>query len=137
MAGDPIGVVLVVEDDANIRELICEALTGAGLEVVEAADGEAAVRAAREHRPAAIVLDIGLPLLDGTAVADQVRDMYGDGLPFIVVTAGGRALDISRIRALAEITKPFAVSDLVSVVVRAIAPQPADPERATPRPAET
>lgn len=137
MAGDPRGVVLVVEDDANIRELICEALTGAGLEVVEAADGEAAVRAARERRPAAIVLDIGLPLLDGTAVADQVRDMYGDRLPFIVVTAGGRAPDISRIRALAEITKPFDVSDLVSVVVHAIAPQPADPERATPRPAET
>ena len=73
MSGDPGVVVLVVEDDRNIREVICEALAGEGLRVAEAADGEEAVRSARERRPAVVLLDMGLPVLDGAAVADRIR----------------------------------------------------------------
>jgi two-component system, OmpR family, response regulator len=120
--GDPRGYVLVVEDDRHIRELMCEALRGAGLEVTEAADGEEAVKSARARRPAAIVLDLGLPLLDGVAVADRIYGIYDASIPFIVVTAGGRAEDASRIRPVAQITKPFDVADLVSAVTRAVAP---------------
>lgn len=134
--GDTKGTVLVVEDDANIRQLICEALTLAGLTTVEAADGEAAVQAAREQRPDAIILDIGLPLLDGVACADQIGDLYPDRIPLIVVTAGGRPEDISRIRPVAQISKPFDVADLVAVVVSALAPAPGAVEAAQPCPAE-
>lgn len=135
--GDQRGPVLVVEDDGNIRELICEALRGAGLEVAEAGDGEEAVKAARERRPAVIVLDLGLPLLDGTAVADHIRDMYEDPVPVIVVTAGGRSEDVSRIRPNAHIAKPFDIADLVSAVTHAIAPPAGGTESAQPRPVET
>jgi len=137
MSGDPRGIVLVVEDDRNIREVICEALSGEGLRVAEAGDGEEAVRIARERRPAAILLDMGLPLLDGAAVFDRIREMYEEPIPFIVVTAGGRADEISRIRPLAQITKPFNVADLVAVVTQALAPAKAAPNGASPQPAQS
>lgn len=137
MGDRPSGLVLVAEDDEHIRELISEALTGAGLDVVGAADGEEAVRLTRARRPAAIVLDIGLPLLDGVAVAEQVRDLGGT-IPIVVVTAGGRAGEVSRIRPFAEVTKPFDVADLVNAVVAAIAPPPGagatDPATSAPEP---
>ena len=135
--GDQRGPVLVVEDDGNIRELICESLRAAGLEITEAADGEEAVKAARDRRPAAIVLDLGLPLLDGTAVADQIRDMYEGPVPIIVVTAGGRSEDVSRVRPAAHLTKPFDIADLISAVTHAIAPPAGGTEAAQPRPVET
>lgn len=134
--GDPRGSVLVVEDDKHIRELICEALRGADLDIVEAADGEEAVKIARDRRPAAVVLDLGLPRLDGVAVAGQIRDLYDHAVPFIVVTAGGRPGDVSRVRASATFTKPFDIDDLVAAVKQAIAPPAGAPERAKAVPAE-
>ncbi|MGH2379304.1 MAG: response regulator [Candidatus Limnocylindria bacterium] len=134
--GDTSVSVLVVEDDRNIREFICEALRGEGLQVVEAGDGEEAVKCAGDRRPGAIVLDIGLPLLDGAAVADRIRDMYPDPVPVIVVTAG-RHPDLSRIRASAEFTKPFDLDDLVAAVRQAVAPPPGAAERREPSTAES
>lgn len=128
MPGDPRAVVLVVEDDPNIRVVICEALTAEGLEVVEARDGEEACRLAQERRPSAVVLDIGLPLLDGAAVADRIRELYEDHVPVIVVTAAWRAEDAARrVRAVAYVIKPFDITDLVRVVRSAIAPPESAP----------
>lgn len=135
--GDTRGPVLVVEDDKNIRALICEALRGANLDVVEAADGEEAVNIARDRRPAAVVLDLGLPILDGVAVAGQIRDIYGQSVPIIVVSAGGRAEEVSSIRATATFTKPFDIDDLVGAVEQAIAPPAGAPETTSPLPAES
>lgn len=134
--GDPKDYVLVVEDDRHIRELICEALRGASFDIVEAADGEEAVKAARDRRPSAVVLDLGLPRLDGCEVADQIRDHYDHSVPFIVVTAGGRAGDVSRVKAAVTFTKPFDIDDLVGAVEQVIAPPAGAPERVNPQPAE-
>ena len=135
--GDPPGHVLVVEDDRNIRELICEALRDASFDVVEAADGEEAVKAAIARRPAVVVLDLGLPRLDGVGVADQIRDHYDQSVPIIVVTAGGRAGDVSRVRAAVTFTKPFDIDDLVGAVRQVLAPPAGAPETVNPRPAES
>lgn len=135
--GDPRGAVLVVEDDKYIRELICEALRDADLDVVEAADGEEAVKSARDRRPVAVVLDLGLPILDGVAVADQIRNMYDQSVPIIVVTAGGRVGDVARVRGAATFIKPFDLDDLVGAVQQAIAPPAGAPEQAKPLPAES
>jgi len=135
--GDPPGHVLVVEDDRNIRELICEALRDASFDVVEAADGEEAVKAAIARRPAVVVLDLGLPRLDGVGVADQIRDHYDQSVPIIVATAGGRAGDVSRVRAAVTFTKPFDINDLVGAVRQVLAPPPGAPETAPPLPAES
>lgn len=113
-----------------------EALLGAGLSVTEAPDGVSAIALAEARRPDAIVLDIGLPLMGGVEVADRVRELYDPPVPIVVVSAAGPSSDASRIRAVAEIMKPFEISDLVTAVTTAVRPAPA-PDNAQVRTAES
>lgn len=122
--GVDVGPVLIAEDEPSIRELLCEALDQEGIEAVGASDGDEAVRLALARRPAAVVLDMGLPLLDGGVVADRIRDAYGDAVPFIVVTATRRVEEAaSRVRAVRYFTKPFDVGELVAAVRSALDPK--------------
>lgn len=115
------GPVLVVEDEPSIRELLCDAFEQEGLEVVSASDGEQAVRIATARRPAVVILDMGLPLVDGGDVADAIRDAHGASVPFVVVTASRRIEDAAaRIGAARYFTKPFDVPDLVRAVRAAL-----------------
>jgi CheY-like chemotaxis protein len=85
--------VLVVDDDAATRRVLCAQLERlGGVQVFEAADGESAVTLARETTPDLIVLDVGLPRLDGFEVVDILRQGKGRTTPLIVFT--GR--DLSR-----------------------------------------
>jgi two-component system cell cycle response regulator DivK len=65
--------ILVAEDNPSNRELFRELLESWGYEVVEAVDGEAALKAASEVNPDAVLLDIQMPLLDGYAVLRRLR----------------------------------------------------------------
>ena len=131
--GVPTGPVLVVEDDPAIRQLLCDAFETEGFDVATALDGEEAIRSARERRPAAVILDIGLPRVDGAGVADAIREAHGDSVPVFVVTASNRIQEASaRIRALAYITKPFDVTDLVRQVRAAIEPSPGPATEGSP-----
>jgi two-component system, OmpR family, response regulator MprA len=77
--------VLVVEDDAEIASILKRLLRIEGYDVRDAADGEAALAAARDFVPDLVVLDLGLPKLDGVHVAKNLR---GDGdVPILVLTA--------------------------------------------------
>ncbi|MCY1018425.1 ATP-binding protein [Pyxidicoccus sp. MSG2] len=83
--------VLVVDDDAATRRVLCAQLERlGGVQVFEAADGESAVELARETTPDLIVLDVGLPRLDGFEVVDILRQGKGRTTPLIVFT--GREL---------------------------------------------
>jgi PAS domain S-box-containing protein len=82
--------VLVVDDDAATRRVLCAQLERLGVQVFEAADGESAVALARETPPDLIVLDVGLPRLDGFEVVDILRQGKGRATPLIVFT--GREL---------------------------------------------
>ncbi|MFP2933929.1 ATP-binding protein, partial [Pyxidicoccus sp. 3LG] len=82
--------VLVVDDDATTRRVLCTQLERLGVQVFEAADGESAVALARETTPDLIVLDVGLPRLDGFEVVDILRQGKGRATPLIVFT--GREL---------------------------------------------
>ena len=109
--------VLVVEDDALLRETITWALEDDGLEVDSAVDGRDAVQRAAARAPRLVVLDMGLPGLDGFAVADELHDRFGGQLPILVVTADGRAQwKAERVGAYAFVHKPFDVSVLVHQV---------------------
>jgi response regulator NasT len=115
------GPVLVVDDDAVVRRLICRALEEEGLRVVSAANGQLAVERARHHRPALVVLDVTLPLLSGDAVAAELRALLGDGLPILVVTADVHPAEKARaLGAYAGMSKPFDVDALVGAVRRAL-----------------
>ncbi|GAA2744301.1 response regulator transcription factor [Terrabacter aerolatus] len=123
--------VLVVDDDLTLREVVCGYLTRAGLDVVEAQDGLAALALARDRSPDLVVLDLTLPGLDGLEVFRRLRSERGD-LPVVMLTARGEESD--RVLGLElgaddYVTKPFSSRELVlriqSVLRRAVPVTPA------------
>ena len=71
---DPRPVVVVIEDDADLRALVCTVLEQDGLEAIPAADGESGLAAVRAHRPVVTTVDVSLPDMDGLAVAGRLRE---------------------------------------------------------------
>src|SRR2546427_12656223 len=70
--------VLVIEDDPDVRKLITESLRAAGLDPLPAVDGAQALRTALARKPAAIVLDLGLPDFDGAQFVARWRERRPD-----------------------------------------------------------
>lgn len=68
-------VVVVIEDDPDLRALVCTVLEQDGLEAVAAADGESGLAAVREHQPLVTTVDVSLPDMDGFAVAAALREV--------------------------------------------------------------
>lgn len=109
--------VLVVEDDEMIRKLVTILLERAGHRVRGAGDGHEALRVLFADRPDLVVLDIGLPGLDGWQVLERVREL--SDVPVLMLTASGGELDKVRgLRAGADdfVTKPFGRHELVARV---------------------
>jgi len=122
----PVGSrVLIVEDSAVIRRLIEVCLRPANLEVVMREDGPTGLAAATLESPDLLVLDIGLPEMDGWEVLDRLRsDPRTKRLPVLVLTA--HAEEESRRRADeggadAFVTKPFQPNDFRQVVLNLLA----------------
>lgn len=111
-------MVLVVDDEASVRSLIANSLRDHGYRITEAADGVDALRLARELRPAAVVLDIELPTLDGTTVLQSLRsDPETDQLPIIGMS--GYDIDPADERSFTcFLQKPFSPSDVVFVLAQ-------------------
>jgi DNA-binding response OmpR family regulator len=125
------GLVLVVEDERSISDLLRLYISREGFGVHVESDGRSALAAARSMRPVAIVLDVGLPELDGTEVCRQLR-ADGDWVPILFCTA--RDDEVDRVLGLElgaddYITKPFSPREVVArvkSVVRRSALIPAD-----------
>ena len=118
VADTPRGLVLVVEDEPAIAELMRLYLSREGFGVHVARDGASGLAAARRLRPVAIVLDVGLPELDGTQVCRALR-AADDWTPVLFVTA--RDEEVDRVLGLElgaddYLTKPFSPRELVSRV---------------------
>ena len=116
---DPVGgLVLVVEDDPAIAELVGLYLRRDGFGVQVERDGAAGLAAVRQLRPVAVVLDVGLPGLDGIAVCRRLR-AERDRTPILFVTA--RDDEVDRVTGLElggddYVTKPFSPRELVARV---------------------
>jgi two-component system KDP operon response regulator KdpE len=106
-------IVLVVEDDRSQRTMISAAMTSRGYRVVEAESGAAALDQASANEPDVVLLDLGLPDLDGIEVCHQLKLWISS--PIIVVTADGSE---SRVIAALDtgaddyVTKPFSMPEL-------------------------
>ena len=86
--------VLLVEDDASIRELFAMALLNTGLDIAMAENGEQGVKIALERHPDLILLDIDMPLLNGFETAAKIRaDEWGKTVPIIFLTNRSDARD--------------------------------------------
>lgn len=106
-----------MDDDPQVRQLICWALEDEGLPVELAADGGEAIERATQRKPALLILDIGLPTLPGDAVAHAMREAHGEDIPILTITADGRAAEKARlVGAYAYLRKPFGIDDLVRSV---------------------
>ncbi len=109
--------VLVVDDELKIARLIRDYLEQAGFVVTLATDGKGAIASARQLKPDLIVLDLGLPTIDGLDVIRALR--MGSNVPVVVVTA--RADEADRVVGLElgaddYIVKPFSPKELVARV---------------------
>ena len=109
--------VLVVDDEPKIVQLARDYLEHAGFEVIAAADGRSAIQAIRTRRPDLVVLDLGLPELDGLDVTRTVR--AEGATPIVMLTARDDELDKLlglELGADDYITKPFSPRELVARV---------------------
>jgi len=123
--------VLVVDDEADITELLTYNFRDAGYEVITAGDGMAAVSAAQRWLPEAIVLDLNLPGLDGFAVCEMLRVLPSTrDIPILMLTAfateQSRAVGL-RLGANDYLTKPFSPRDVVARVAELL--KQAEPEQ--------
>jgi DNA-binding response OmpR family regulator len=112
--------ILVVDDEPRIVELARDYLEHAGFTVVTASDGPAALAAVRSRRPDLVVLDLGLPGLDGLDVTKQIRGgTETAALPIVMLTARDDELDKLlglELGADDYLTKPFSPRELVARV---------------------
>ncbi|MCU1587673.1 MAG: putative two-component system response regulator [Frankiales bacterium] len=118
MSGADKGLVLVVEDEPSIAEVQRLYLVREGFTVHIERDGVAGLAAAQRLKPVAVVLDVGLPGMDGTQVCRTLREQ-GDWVPVLFVTA--RDEEVDRVLGLElgaddYLTKPFSPRELVSRV---------------------
>jgi DNA-binding response OmpR family regulator len=109
--------ILVVDDEAKIIQITRDYLAHAGFQVTSASDGPAALAAYRSSRPDLIILDLGLPGLDGLDVARELRK--SSNVPIIMLTARSDETDKLiglELGADDYITKPFSPKELVARV---------------------
>jgi CheY-like chemotaxis protein len=110
--------VLVVDDDPAIRGLVAEALRGEGYVVDLAAHGREALDAMRANRPATVILDLMMPVMDGFSFLEAChKEQLCPDVPIVVISAVQDLLRrIHEMPVNAAIAKPFDLDDLVRTV---------------------
>jgi two-component system KDP operon response regulator KdpE len=108
-------IILIVEDEPQMRRFLLTSLANQGYRIVEATTGEEALIRARAHNPDLVLLDLGLPDVDGIEVSRRLREWMR--APIVIVSARGQEDD--KVRALDEgaddyLTKPFGTKELMA-----------------------
>jgi response regulator NasT len=119
----PAPKILIAEDEAIIRLDLKEMLEEEGIDVVaEAADGEAAIRLAREHGPDLVIMDIKMPGMDGLTAAERIIE---DDLSAVLILTAFSQKDLvqraAEAGAMGYLVKPFQKSDLMPAIDVALA----------------
>ncbi|HEX2173197.1 MAG TPA: response regulator [Dehalococcoidia bacterium] len=127
-------LILVVDDDAGIRDLLTYALGAEGYDVLAVENGQIALERLVQHPPALILLDMNMPVMDGRDFLTAYAQLPAPHAPIIAFSASTRRIRIdARLAApfrLQVITKPFDLDELYAAVRRAL-PSGLDSDRAT------
>ncbi|HWM29727.1 MAG TPA: response regulator [Woeseiaceae bacterium] len=110
-------IVLLVEDEVPIRRFLRPAIEAAGWRLIEADTGKGGILEASQSRPDVIILDLGLPDIDGIEVVRQVREW--SATPILILSARGQEKDkVAALDSGADdyVQKPFSVNELVARV---------------------
>lgn len=129
LAPPPGSKVLVVDDESNVREVLCAYLDRGGFEVTEAADGPAALLAVKELEPDLVLLDLMLPEVDGLSVLSEIR--RDSDVPVILLTALAEESDrVVGLEMGADdyVVKPFSPRE-VAARVKAVLKRTSEPRR--------
>lgn len=108
-------MILVVDDDPDIRDTIEELLRSDGLEAATAANGPEALRILGENPVGVVLLDLMMPVMNGRQVVEEMRRRAID-VPVILLSAGRDLLRVSEELALPALRKPFELEDLLHQV---------------------
>jgi CheY-like chemotaxis protein len=113
-------VILIIEDDESLRGVWRTALRLEGFEVIEAGDGLEALKLIEASPPDLVLLDLGLPVVDGLSVRkDLAAQVFSRNIPIVVIT--GSLDDLSYLDVNCVLRKPVTVDHVVRVVHRCIA----------------
>ena len=108
-------LVMIIDDEAGVRELLGDALKLAGFETVTAADAMVAQTLLRSTKPDLLIVDINMPMMDGFEFIERIRS-NGDNTPALMLSARGDRADVTRGLTLGAddyVTKPFGLEELV------------------------
>lgn len=106
---------MIVDDESGVRALLRDTLSIAGFETIEASDGMSALTLLRTNKPALMVIDVNMPLMDGFELVERLRTT-NDLTPVLMLTARDDKSDIARglkIGADDYVVKPFGIEELV------------------------
>jgi two-component system OmpR family response regulator len=107
--------ILIVDDEAGVRELLKDALKLAGFETLTANDGMSALTALRSFTPDIMIIDINMPLMDGFELVERLRK-NGNDVPVLMLSARADRVDVTRGLTLGAddyVVKPFGLEELV------------------------
>ena len=124
--------ILLVEDDPSVAASVLDGLKGEGFQVEHVSTGRAAISSVEKHQPELVLLDLGLPDIDGQQVCRTIR--AGSSVPIIILSA--RSEEVDRVLALEfgaddYLVKPFGMRELVARI-RAVSRRSSAPEREAP-----
>ena len=108
-------LIMIIDDEAGVRDLLGDALKLAGFETVTATDAMNAQRLLRSVKPDLLIVDINMPMMDGFEFIERIRG-NGDNTPALMLSARGDRADITRGLTLGAddyVTKPFGLEELV------------------------
>jgi len=111
-------LVLVVDDDPDILDAVSEILADEGYRVARARNGAEGLERIAVERPAVVLLDLMMPVMDGATFARILREQEGPRLPVILLSAEGRRERALEVAADAFLPKPFDIEALLEQVAQ-------------------